>query len=234
MKATFDMPKLERSLKRFTHDFGETSAQAVVRWSVQTCRELALEAQPFGAKQVKETQRKAIVKDAMRVVHAVKESTPAMCKGKRWLATPAAVNEWMDSNRGRHHRTRQLSDADKKICLFTTMKKAVSIRMQNAGIAKGGFLGAGQDIAKAQTGSAQIQIGRNFLSYAQKQTRFGTAAKPQSGFSPVAVLRNSAAHTSTDYVIKRSAIDKAIGWGLRKTINWYRHALKAIDRKRTP
>lgn len=232
MKAKFDMPKLERSLKSFARDFGDTSAQAVVRWSVQTCRELAFEAQPFGAKQVRERQRKAIVADTMRVVHAVRTSTPAMRKSRRWLDTPDAVNAWMDANRGRNHRTRPLSDADKKICLFTNMKKAVAARMKKAGIAKGGFIGAGQEIARAQTGADQLQIGRNFLSYAQKQSRFGDATKPQSGFKPVATLRNNAAHSSTDYVLKRSAIDKAIGFGLRKTINWYRHAMKRLDQKK--
>jgi len=234
MKATFDMPKLERSLKHFAKDFGDTSAQAVVRWGVQACREVAFEAQPFGAKQVKERQRKAIVADMMRVLYPVQSATPGMKKSRRWLATPQAVNSWIDDNRGKNHRTRELSENERKVCLFSTMKKAVTIRMKNAGIAKGGFIGAGQDIAKAQTGMDRINIGKNFLGYAQKHSRFGTSTKPQSGFSPVATLTNKASHTSKDYVITRGKIDKAIAFGLSKTVKWYQATLRALDKKRQP
>lgn len=230
MNVRFDMPRLERSLRRFAGEFGDTNAQAVIRWSIQVCRELAVESLPFGAKKMKETHVKAITADALRVTHIIKTATPRRTRSDRWLNTPEALNAWMDSNRGRNNRTRQLSDADKKECLYVTLKKAVAIRMKRAGIAKGGFIGAGQDIARAQTGMDRINIGRNFLSYAQKHAAFGDATKPRSGFNPSATLRNKASHTSKDYVLKKSAVDKAIGFGLRKTISWYRAAMRRVDR----
>jgi hypothetical protein len=231
MRATFDMPKLERSLKRFASDFGDTSAQAVIRWSVQVCRELAVDTQPFG-KSVRKKQELAIVADAYRVLFTYPRAlTSAQKRSERSLNSAQAVNSWMDANRGKNNRTRNLGKGDRKICSLATLRKAIRIRMKVAGAAKGGFLGAGQDIARAQTGGNRITIGKNFVSYAQKQTRFGDATKPQNGFNPVATLRNNASHSSKDYVLKRSRIDSAVGFGLKKTLTWYRAAIRAIDQK---
>jgi len=233
MKATFDMPKLERSLRHFAKDFGDSSAQAVTRWGVQVCRELAIDTQPFG-KSVRKKQELAIVADAYRVVFTYPAAlTRSQKKSERALNSAESVISWMDQNRGKNNRTRNLPKGDRKICSLTTLRKAIRIRMKKAGMAKGGWLGAGQEIARAQTGSAKITIGKNFISYAQKQTSFGDATKPTPGMNPIATLRNKSSHSSDDYVLKRGQIDRAIGFGLKKTLTWYRQAIKAIDRKKT-
>jgi hypothetical protein len=71
IKAKIDRPQLEKSLKKFAKLFGETSAQAVVRWSVQTCRELAMETQAWGKVQTKKKQEGAILADAYNVLLVV-------------------------------------------------------------------------------------------------------------------------------------------------------------------
>jgi len=240
------MPKLEKSLKRFSKEFGETSAQAVIRWSVQVAREVTFETQPFGAKQVRKRQYNAMLADAYKVLIVADKLTRSgsgwtvtttqgkhfHATGDRFLGNATAVNLWIEKHRvGRGKRPRKLATEDKRVCTLKVLKQALTVRMKNAGIAKGGFIGAGQDIAKAQTGEGKIQIGRNFLSYAQKHSAFGSCVKPANGFSPKAKLTNRAAHTSTDYVIKASAMNKAIRFGLSKTVKWYAAALRAIDKK---
>jgi hypothetical protein len=110
------------------------------------------------------------------------------------------------------------------------LKKALTIRFKKAGMAKGGWLGAGQTIARAQTGQGRINIGRNFLGYAQKHERFGTAKKPLNPFKPTTELRNAVRHTASPDVVSPVAKQKATAWGLTKTIQWYRKAAKnALD-----
>ena len=109
----------------------------------------------------------------------------------------------------------------------------MKIRYKRAGMAKGGWVGAGQEIAKAQKGASQDRIGVNFLKYAQKHSHFGSAVAPQSGFSPRSKLTNKVGHSGERHVLARGAFDKASAWGLRKTIRWYKEALKAIDKKKS-
>jgi len=72
IKAEFDMQKLESSLKKASKAFGDTTTQAVARWSVQTGRELAAETQAWGkGKAAKDKQGFAIEADARRVIWPV-------------------------------------------------------------------------------------------------------------------------------------------------------------------
>ena len=235
MKVNFDMPKMERSLRRFSKDFGETSAQAVVRWSVQTCRELAVESLPFGKKssENKRTQKAAIERDLGRVVF-VDDQRAKSKRGGRILRDAREVLVWLDSNKsGYKNRTKKLPPKDRKICSIKIFNAAVRLRMRKVGIAKGGWIGAGMDIAKAQAGLGKFDIGKGFLGYAKKHSAFGESKKPRDGFTPAAFVTNKASHVSKDYVLPKSAYDKALGFGLRKTLNWYRSAIRALDKKKS-
>lgn len=233
IKASIDRPQLEKSLKKFAHQFGDTSAQAVIRWSVQACREMAFETQPWGKKEVKKRQESAIYQDALNVVFALERLPKSKSANPRHIQSPVELIAWMDENRTKGKRTRKLPAEKKKICTTKTLKAAVKDRMKRAGIAKGGFLGAGQKIAQAQTGSDKFAIGKNFFGYAQKHMAFGDATKPVVGFTPRSTIHNRAAHTSEDYVLKKSAITKAVNFGLKKTVKWYSKTLNAIDRKKS-
>jgi hypothetical protein len=231
IKGEIDRPKLERSLKRFAKEFGDTSAQAVVRWSIQTCRDLAIETQAWGKTGTKKKQEAAIIADAYNVVEVIDREP----RGVKALKTPGEVNDWIELNRTRRRgRTAHLSWEDKKRCSRQTFNAAMKIRHARAGMAKGGWLGAGQAIASAQTGQDRINIGKNFLGYAQKHSRFGSAKKPASGWKPAASITNSASHSASSHVVRPAAIDKAINWGLKKTITWYRSAIRRQDQKQRP
>lgn len=225
------MRKLERSLKRAAKGFGESSQQAVVRWGVQTARELAVATQVYGIGGARKKQANAIEAG----MNAVLFIMPARSFNRRrrsgdkrpMLDSPEAINKWVESQRGKRGRTNPLPISEKGICKPADFRKALRMRVQKAGAAKGPWIGAGQSIAKAQRGSQQIRIGKNFLSYAQKHARLGKSTRPQLGFRPSASLTNTVGHVASSYVLKNNAIDRALAFGARKTATWYRRATKA-------
>lgn len=240
------MPKLERSLKRLAKDFGDTSAQAVIRWGVGTCRELAVETQVWGKTKTRDKQIGAITSDAYNVLLVV-ESIKSSGRGYRItnqgktyhaqahkiLADEKQVNEWIEINRTRRRaRTAKLPIEERKICTIQVFKRAMRERAKLAGMAKGAWIGAGNDIARSQKGTGRMTIGAGFLKYAQKHSGMGSAVAPASGWKPTAKLTNSVRHSASRHVMGSNAFSKASGFGLKKTISWYRHALKAQDSKK--
>lgn len=229
ISANIDRAKLEQSLKDFAKDFGETNAQAIVRWSVNACRELAFETQVWGKTKTKAKQEGAIIADAYNVINIVER----VGKNKKALHTPEEVNSWIEQNRTRRRaRTAKLPISERRVCTRAIFNKAMRIRFQRAGMAKGGWLGAGQEIAKAQKGQDRINIGKNYLSYAQKHGHFGSAKKPMEGWSPFAEITNRVSYSGDKNVLTAAAPSRAFDWSLKKTIKWYRSALRAINQKK--
>lgn len=223
MKAQFDLPKLARNLKKASREFGDTTAQGCTRWGVQVCREMAKSTQVFGTTKTRGKQEGAMLKDALRVI-LVQSGRP---KSTRRLRSIEEVNDWIDQNRrAKNKRTRTLPINERKLCEEKLLMQALKARYKLAGIAKGGWLGAGQQIAAKQTGGEKVAIGKNYLSYAQKHASFGSAALVKNLFSPNATLRNKARHTASRHVTDPSAIKHSIGWGAKKTLTWYNKALK--------
>lgn len=247
-KASIDQARLERSLKRFAKDFGDTNAQAIARWGVQTCRELAAATQVWGRSKTRGIQEGAIFGDSLNVLLVVDRLTStgkgyrADNQGKTYYASrdkvlldAQSVNDWIELNRTRRRgRTAVLPVQERKVCAANIHRKAMRVRYKNAGIAKGGWIGAGKDIARAQKGTDRINIGKNFLGYAHKHSRFGRSTHPRDGWNPFAFLTNTAAHVSSRHVLSPREADKAMTWGIRKTTNWYRQALKKQDQKQKP
>jgi hypothetical protein len=229
MKAKFDMPKLERSLKRLAKDLGDTNAQAIARWGVQTCRELAGSTQAFGKTTAsKKKQWNSIEAGARTILNIV----PSLGKKKvRVLRTVSEASAYIDSKRTRRGRTRPVPIHHRPFITEKLFADTLKSRRLQAGIAKGGWLGAGQDIATAQKGADRINIGKNFLGYAQKHSAFGKSTHPVAGWSPSAKLTNKASHVASNHVLKSSHIESAVQWGLRKTLTWYRSALRRQNQK---
>jgi hypothetical protein len=230
IRAEVDMPKLQRSLRSAAKGFGESSKQAVVRWGVQTARELAFETQAWGRTKTRGKQEGAILADALNVLVVMdgKRFRKSTKRRKRELVTVEEINDWIEVNRTRRGgRTAKLPIEERREVTEANFKKAMRARYARAGMAKGGWLGAGQEIARAQTGQGRINIGRNFLGYAQKHSKFGSAKKPMNPFKPITELKNSVRHSSAASVLGSGASQKAIIFGLRKTTQWYRKAAKA-------
>jgi hypothetical protein len=248
ISADIDRPKLERSLKRFAKEFGETNAQALVRWSVNACRELAVETQVWGKTKTKAKQEGAIISDAYQVLLVVDELTAtgrgykSTNQGKTYYVSAHQVclsaedaNDWIEINRTRRRaRTAHLPISERKVCDRSVFKKAMKGRSARAGMAKGAWLGAGQEIARAQKGQERVNIGKNFLSYAQKHGKFGSAIKPRGGWKPFCEISNRVAHSSDKNVLTAAAPGRAFAWSLKKTVKWYSSALRRQDKQQKP
>lgn len=247
--AQIDRGELESSLRRFSKAFGDNNAQAVCRWGVQTCRELALETQSIANKakneKPKQKQEGAIISDARNVLLVCDEVTSTgkgykiTNQGKSYRASASqvfmevqAANEWIEQHRTRkRRRTAKLPVHERKIVSAQLFKKIIKARMVNAGMAKGGWLGAGKDLASFQKGSERITIGKNYLSYTQKHSKFGRASNPRPGWSPSTSIQNTVRHTASTDVVKTTAFDKAAKWGLRKTVKWYATAVRKQEQQ---
>lgn len=244
------MSKWQRSLRRFSKELGETNAQAVARLSVHECRELARETHALvpsntGAK-AKQKQQRVIFGDSLNVlliVDSMKDTGRGYNvrnHGKNYwvsrekvLTSPNDVDNWIEMNRtARYGRTPELPVMDRKVCLRTTHAKAMRLRFKKIGSAKGGWLGAGMDIARAQRGLYRVNIGKNFLGYAQKHSRFGSSTHPKEGFKPFAFVTNRSGHSSSYHVLTRGGIRRAEQFALKKTVQWYRRTLRGKNKKR--
>lgn len=249
IKASVDMKKLESSLQRYAKKFGDTTAQAVTRWGVGTCRELALETQAVkrDGKTPLQIQTMSIRAGALNVLTVVDKLTKnpkgsgytATNQGKNYfvsskkvLSSHAQVNWWIEKNRtGKRKWTQDKELKDRPVCAKSVFNSAIKKRIKAAGAAKGAWIGAGNDIAKAQKGEGRLSIGASFMKYAQRHAKHGSATVPRNGWNPSTKLTNKIGYSGTNHVLKSSAFPKASAWGLKKTLSWYRHALKAIDQK---
>lgn len=246
VKGEFDMPKLLRSLKKASKGFGDTNKTAIARWGVQSSREMAVSSQAFGRSGTRKKQINSIDAGINTTIAEVSDKQFEMLRTKggvringRWvvvtaermLASADECHKWINSNRGSHGRTRKLSPQEKAVASKTTLRAVRRERHALAGIAKEGWLDAGQAIATKQKGANKINIGRNFLGYAQRSAVRGSAKTSVDPFNPVATLRNHMRHSSSPHVLRDSEIKKAVGFGLRKTLTWYRRAAKqALDK----
>lgn len=240
ISARIDRQQLERSLRRAARGFGESSAQAVTRWGVQVGRELAFSTQAYGKRKggkpkssykpgekIEDKQINSLMAGAMNVLLIVPR---VGATNRRGLHSSGAVNNWIESNRGRRGRTGKLPLDQRRVCTQAVFDAAFKQRIALAGIAKGGFLGAAMDIAKHQRGQDRISIGKNYLGYAQKHSGRGSAVPARNGFSPVAKLVNSSAHSASSWVLSKAKSSAAISKALGNTIKWYKKAAKkALD-----
>lgn len=227
VKAEVDIAKLERSIKKYAKAFGESSAQAVTRWSVQTSRELAKYSQPF--KGGMKAQRSSMWKDALNCIIPIEGKSP---QGAAALKSPQQIISWIDENRTRRgRRVAKLPINQRKKCSMANLKKAITIKSKLAGLAKGGWLGAGNEIAQNQTGSNKFSIGSSYIKYAQKHKYAGKAKAPQNGFNPVAEISNQSRHSGNEYVLRQNQIKKAIADGRRKCLNFYKIVVNKLNKK---
>jgi hypothetical protein len=225
--AKVDIRKLERSIKQYAAKLGESNAQAVIRWSVQTCLEIAKYNQPFNGNQ--KMHRLSILKD---ISNCIITSSSANAKGKTALKTPQEIIDWVNLNRTlKGRRVPKLPIGQKKRASKANVNRVIKDKMTRAGMARGAWIGAGNAIGSKQRGSNRVSIGVNRFKFAQKHTSKGTAKPPIAGFRSVAIMKNLVKHSGNDYVLRQSHIMRAIADGRIKCLNFYRRSVKAISNK---
>lgn len=214
--------------------------------AVQFAREQTFSTQAFGPSGKAKKQQFDAIEAGINSVITVAESFKANRKSVaclisgQWRAIPAerfsedveTLNAWVESNRTRRRgRTAKIPPQKRMVTTARTMKKLVARRRLLAGIAKGGWIGAGREAAKFQTGGDRITIGKNFFSYAQKHAHYGRAKKSGGPLSPSITLHNTARHTASRNVVAPTQVAKNLVWAKRKTLTWYNRAAKrALDK----
>lgn len=246
MHVQMDERQLRRALEKAGKRFGDTTEQAVLRWGVQTCRELAKDTQVHGkTSKAKKKQQDAIMGSMLAMVAPLKamkvrgKTVRGIWNGKpvsfpvsRLLKDASEINQFIESKRNQKGRTpKSIPIEEKRCCSLAQFNKARRIRYQAAGAAKGPWLGVGQKLARLQRGAGQIKIGKNFLGYAQKHAKYGDARPPRGMLNPTAFLVNKVSHVGNPYVLKKGAIFNAIRWGAINTLKWYRAAARAALKK---
>lgn len=233
LTARIDTESLNRSLTKAARAIGETGVDAVARWGVQLCRELARQTQPHGISgKAYKMQVGAIMEDALNVLLVVKGNVGP--RNKRGLHTAEAVNDWIEINRTRRRsRTAKLAHQDRKICTESVFKAAMAIRIKRALLAKAGWIASGFEIAASQHGLDQIHISADYIPRASKLARerqgnIGKGKMDKTPNNPSATLDNLLSHSRSNYVLSFSAIDRAITWAGKATLIRYK---KILERK---
>jgi len=222
----FDRRKLQSSLKKYSKMFGDNTGQAVTRWGVQVGRELAFATQVFGKNKTRQGQYTAMRNDALKVVGI--QDDP---KRKVDLNTAEEIVAFINANRkNKHKRVRKLP-ANWKSVRRRAFDKAMAIKAKNIGMAKGSWLGASMDVAKAQKGTARIGIGKNYLAYAQKWAKLGKGKSGAADFKSESTLTSTVPWVADKYILARNHIDYSTDKALKATVKWYRKALKEADKK---
>jgi hypothetical protein len=257
MKSGIDMGKFERDLQKLSKQFGEDSSQAVTRWGVQVARELAKDTFARGKKKERGSEEKgvtprkqqegAMIKDGLNVLLVVDRASATRSgykvtnqgksyyvQARQFLTDTNQINTWISQNRaGRRKRTRKLAVQDKRVCTKANFNKAMRDRKRKAGIAKGSWINAGHDLIRAQRGEQRVTISASFLKYAKKAAGSSGSGKPaKPGYKPTATLSNPVPYSSDGEILPKRDAQNAIEWGLRKTLTWYRMAMrKSLSKK---
>ena len=252
IETKLDERELARQINKMAADFGESNEAAIARWGVATCRRLIVANQSWGdGTNAKKTQENAILKDANRAVYSISRNNKlvrrikqrsltglvidgelALFTPSRNLTTPEEVNSFIDRNRNAKGRVRRLDSQSKGIAPSTVFNAAIRIRKKRAGIAKGGWVGAGIDIGKKQRKGARITIGKNVAGYAHKYKSGGNAAIKRSVWQPEGSITNKVPYVASEHVLRSSDSRKAINEGGKLTIKWYETALAAKLKRR--
>jgi len=240
LKIDRDVKGLLRQLAR---DFGEDSDQATARLAVSAGREMATVTPPRGNS--KKVIQGAIERDARRALvvvgipayfaHLQREGSRARMRFRnRWQPvrpdqlerSPARINSHIEQLRNRRGRIpRGLSLDRRLITTLASFRNVMRIRRKLAGTTKGGWIGAGQRAGRFQRGGDRVTIGKNFMSWAQKWAKLGRASRQGREI----ILHNQS--VAAAHLGDVGAADQAVDRSWKKTIAWYKRAIKARERK---
>ena len=253
LTADVDPLGIARQMRALAKDFGESNESAIARWGVSTCRNLVQETQAWGNDtQAKKKQEDAIRKDVNRAVYSVTQKTyvNGVASGKlsglvingslvtftpdRILKNKQEVLDFVNLNRtNRKNRVPTMKRNMKAIADAKSVNEAIAMKTKRAGIAKGGWIGAGKTIGARQRKGSRITIGKDVAGYAHKFQTGGTATLQRDVWNPIGKIINNVSYVSTDYVLKKSDAADAINTGGRMTIKWYESAMAAkLKRKK--
>jgi hypothetical protein len=249
LKAELDMMSLEKKIKKVGKAYGENQNQAVKRWGVQTCRDLAKYSQPFGSGAKK--SKMAMFKDANNVIFTHKGTARASKTGKsmvynsnsggragvsneRYLRSEEEVLVWIERYRtAAHRRTVKLSPSQKAVCSEATFKRAINQKYRaTAGMIKDGWLDAGEHIARRQKGKSPAKIGKSLYKYSRKSVTLGKSKQGARRMKHFGLLMNRLSYASSGYVLSPGNKKRAVRDGAINTLKWYKRAIFRENQKK--
>ena len=163
LKVSIDDKQLRRTLEKTAKDFGDTTEQAVCRLAVQFAREQATSSQAFGDSRASKLQQEnAIAAGVNQVVMVLQR--PKIAGGRvigttrngnrislplsKWITSPGELNDWVEQNRTRRRgRTGRVPPDKMPAAPKKVVSDVIKQRKRKAGIAKGGWIGAGRRAA---------------------------------------------------------------------------------------
>ena len=249
LKSDFDEAAMLRKLKKLSKSYGESQEQAVKRWGVQTCRELAKYSAVFGKNKEATTRKLSMFRDATNVLFTHKGTAKASKSGKsmvwkfkgksagvqrsRYIDSEHDVILWIDQNRrAGNGRSFKLSKQEKKVCSESVLRRAIKTKQKASGLVKDGWLDAGEDIAKGQKGKNPAKIGKGLMKWSRKPARLGYAREGTRLFKSFADLVNRLSYSKKSHVLSTSNKRKAARDGAINTLKWYKRAIRAENKKK--
>lgn len=249
LKTEFNEAAMIKKLQKVSKAYNESQTQSVKRWGVSSCRVLALRTQAFG-KSAK-VQKLAMMKDARNVLYTHKGTATPSKTGKsmvyqsdkggksgvkidRYLKSEIEIKKWIDSHRTTpNRRTKKLPPEERSVCSDAMFKRAINQKHKDSsGMAKDGWLDAGDQISKRQKGKRPMKIGEGFIKWSRKTAKLGTAKESKKRFRSVAKLINHLGYTSKSYVLKTGDMNKAVKDGLINTLKWYKKSIQSENKKK--
>ena len=248
LKSDFDEAAMLKKLKKLSKAYGESQEQAVKRWGVQTCRDLAKYTQIFGSKPG--MHKKTMLKDGLNVIFTHKGTAKASKSGKsmvwkfkgksagvqrsRYIDSEDEVIRWINQNRtAANKRTIKLPPAQRKVCDEALFKRAINRKYKaTAGMAKDGWLDAGEQISKRQKGKNPSRIGKGLMKFSRKPAKLGSAKEGTRLFKSFADLINRLPYSKKSHVLSTSNKRKAARDGAINTLKWYKRAIRAENKKK--
>ena len=248
LKVEFNDAQMARKLKKLAKAYGDNQEQAVKRWGVQTCRDLAKYTQIFVSKP--KFHKDTLFKEALKVIYAHEGSSKSSktgrsvtftMQGKRrsastgdYLRSVPDVLSWIEQNRtGKHRRTVKLPPSRRKYCGITRLRKAINQKYKRtAGMAKDGWLDAGEQISKGQKGSSPNKIGASLMKFARKPAKLGYAREGSRMMKSFGELTNKLPYSSSKHVLSTANKKLAVRDGMNNTLKWYKRAIKAENKKK--
>lgn len=242
LTAKFDSVKLQK----FRRDFGESSNEALIRIAVAAGKEAAVLTEVKGKSKKKQIDSiitgariNVVSLDAKQFNRLAALRRPSFRFHNQWVTLDSSqllrnqgeIHSFLEDNRDSRGRVKRLPPSRKAICKRADFNKVLVRRKRLAGIAKGSWLSAAKRAARFSRKSAQPpKVGKNFITWAQKHD-LGTARFHSSILSRSFVLLISkASHTRYPSIFSRNSASVAIRRGWKKTVTWYRAAIRRGER----
>tara|TARA_R110002020_G_C16182965_1_gene764994 strand:+ start:148 stop:897 length:750 start_codon:yes stop_codon:yes gene_type:complete len=240
-----DMWDVSTMLGEYAHEIGETTEQGTIRFGVAVSRELAKATNPL--KSTAGSRKKNAAAQMRKVVEPMgardfnklrKQAKPRVKLGGQWYAfdkrrlieSDRQLWDIIENNRVQG-KTRKLPRDQRYICKQSDYNKVATRRAKLWGAAKGAWIGAGQRLARTQSGLDRINIGKNFLGWAHRHTDKGRGRQQGKDHSSIVYLVNNTTGAAKDAGLSPKRAHLALHHARKALFKYYGKRLRSMKVK---